>query len=485
MRMAAAGLVVLLGAGAAANTTVVVAAVMLVAAAAILNGRPTTWIILAVTIVWTSRLLTVWGHAPRFLDFLDFALVFIAFVFAGIRHLNTDRQLPPRQLKILRRLFMVFGIIAVSWAFNDYAEPQRLVAGALLVLEPFLLLSAVLITPMTVRERRTLIILLVTLLCGQSIFSIVQVAGGAINDDIKGTLLQAGAGHHVSAGGLAIGFFVLTTLKVSRFVKLGFGAVALTIMILADAKQVLFVLPLGLLLLGITAVRIRSGLSVIGGVIAGVGMAVASIYALLSYQASTVALDFVDRSATNKTGKLAVIDALWHDVMASPATALFGLGPGQSVSRFAFLTTAGLLKDGSPILLLGVTPSRGAEVYDAIAFSGPFTGGSSFTSAQSSGLGIFGDYGLVGVLGFVALVWAVLSAVFRVRDRAMRSAALASWAMLLPLAVVFDWLEQPPFTLAIMVLTGIALRDRASLGPPPTALAAAPESRSAAPGARR
>ena len=41
----------------------------------------------------------------------------------------------------------------------------------------------------------------------------------------------------------------------------------------------------------------------------------------------------------------------------------------------------------------------------------------------------------------------------------LASAALAGWAMVLPLAAVFDWLEQPPFTLILATVTGLALTE--------------------------
>jgi len=454
-----------LGANATSNTTLVFAAVMLAAALPLINGRPVTWIALAITVSWTSRLLTVTGSAPRFLDFMDFPLVLVAFVFAGVRYLDSDRRLTPAQRKIGRRLLLVTVVIALSWAFNDLAEPQRLVAGWVLALEPFLLLVAVMITPMTVRERRMLVVLTASLLCLQLPFSLGQILGGGTADSVKGTLLAAGAGHHVSAGGLAIGFFILAKQRVPKLLAAAFGALALFVAVVADAKQVLFVLPLALLVLGISGRKRRTGASLVGGLAAGAIMATVSVYALLSYQASSTALDFVDRSTTNQTGKVAVAQTLWGDISGSAVGLVFGLGPGETVSRFSFLTTPALLKEGSPVTLLGLDPSRGAERYDDIAFSGPFTGESSFTSAQSSALGILGDYGLAGVVAFGALVLAVIGALRRAEDRRLRSSALASWALLLPLAIVFDWLEQPPFTLAVMLITGLALRQESSLDP--------------------
>ena len=457
------GVAVVLGAHAVSDTTLVFAVVMLVAGLVLINGRPVTWIALAITVPWTSRLLTVAGPAPRFLDFLDFPLVLVAFLFAGIRYLDSDRRLPPAQRRIGRCLLLATVVIALSWAFNDLNEPQRLVAGWVLALEPFLLLMAVAITPMTTRERKMLLVLTTALLCGQLLFSLGEILTGATQDEVKGTLLAAGAGHHVSAGGLALGFFILAKQRVPKLLTAGFGALALFVMVVADAKQVLFVLPLALLVFGISGRKHRTGSSLVGGLIAGVIMASASVYALVTYQASSTAFDFIDRSSTNGTGKIAVAQALWADITNTAVGGTFGLGPGETVSRFSFLTTPALLKAGSPVALLGLHASRGSDHYNGIAFSGPFTGNSSFTSAQSSALGILGDYGIAGVVAFGGLILAVIGALLHAEDRRIRSSALASWTLLLPLAVVFDWLEQPPFTLSVMIVTGLALRGESSV----------------------
>lgn len=454
-----------LGVNATSNTTLVFATVVLISALPLINSRPVTWIALAVALPWTSRLLTTIGGAPRFLDFMDFPLVLVAFLFAGVRYLDSDRRLTPAQRKIGRRVLIVAVVIALSWAFNDLAEPQRLVAAWVLALEPFLLLMAIVVAPMTVRERRMLLVLTTTLLCGQLAFSLMEILSGARSDAVKGTLLSAGAGHHVSAGGLALGFFILAKQRVPKLLTAAYGALALFVMVVSDAKQVLFVLPLALLVLGMSGWKRGRGASMVGGLLAGVVMAGTAVYALLTYQASTTAFHFIDRAAANDTGKFAVAQALWTDVSSSAAGLVFGLGPGETVSRFAFLTTPGMFKTGSPVALLGLHESRGAKHYDAIAFSGPFTGKSSFTSAQSSALGILGDYGLAGVLAVGALILVVIGALRRAEDRRLRSSALASWTLLLPLAVVFDWLEQPPFTLAVVVITGLALRGNSSLVP--------------------
>jgi len=451
------------------HRTAAFGAVLIVVALPLLNARPVLWIALAVTVAWTSRLLTTTGLAPRFLDFMDFPLVFMGFLTAGVGHLDSVRRLPSAQRRVCVWTAVAAVVMAISWAFNDPAEPLRLLAAWVLALEPFLLLVAVLIMPMHPGDRRLLTAVTVTLLCGQLVFSAVQIFGGSVADSVKGTLLEAGAGHHVSAAGLVLGFFLLVGLRVRKAALVCFGIAALVVCVIADAKQVLFLLPLALLVLGVVQSSQTPGSSTLRGLIAGGAMSAVATFAILSYRSSSTALFFIDRTTTNDTGKFAVLSALWHDVTSNPATFVFGLGPGESVSRFAFLTTPDLLKSGSPVALLGLHASRGADRFNTIAFGGRFSGQSSFTSAQSSALGVLGDYGVVGMLVFAILIAAILAALYSSRD-SLRASAFASWALLLPLAVIFDWLEQPPFTLSVMILTGLALRGPRSMRPDPVPL---------------
>lgn len=463
--VAVVALGVILGLMLPSYSSLVFLVVIVVIALPLVNARPAVWVALALIIPWTSRLLTTTGLAPRALDFLDFPIVLIAFVVAGIEFLGSKRALQPSTRRILGAVLVSVAVIAISWGFQDRAEPARLVAALVLALEPFLLLIAIVLMPMTDRERKALTYITLGLLCVQLLFSGIDiVVFGEVSDDVKGTLLESGAGHHVSAGGLALAVFLLVGLRARTPVIVAFGVLALTVTIVADAKQVLFVLPLAALVLGIAQTNRRSILSVVVGIVVGALMAGAAGYAIYSYQASDTALQFIDQTNADDTGKQAVLPALWTDISASPDKLVFGLGPGESVSRFAFLTTASLIKAGSPVTILGLHVSRGADKYNDVAFAGKFQNQSSFTSAQSSALGVLGDYGLAGVAAFGLMIAMVLRAIMRSPHRGMRAAALASWVLLLPLAVVFDWLEQPPFTLAVVMISGLAIRTPAAPG---------------------
>lgn len=458
----ALGAVAVIGLGAATSTNrvTVFAVALCIVALPLLQTRPVVWIAMALTITWTSRLFTTTGLGPRFLDFLDFPLTVVALLAALATRLGKRRDpLPPDQAAIAGWVIVVAAVMTVSWAFRDTAEPQRLLAALVLALEPFLLLLAILLAQLSAGDRKVLLRLVMGLLALQLPFSLAYIAAGHRVDSVKGTLLLTGAGHHVSAGGTSIGFFLLVGLRAPKPVLIVYGVATLFVAVIADAKQVLFVLPIALLILGFAQRKQKSTSSALGGVIAGVAMAAGAAIAILTYQASQIAFDFIDRSVTNDTGKIAVAEAIWNDIWQSPQTLSFGLGPGESVSRFSFLTTPELLKAGSPVEVLNLHVSKGAAHYLEVSQDGPYTGVSSFTSPQSSALGVLGDYGLAGVVAFGGLILSVIRAIRRTRCRGLRAAALSGWAMLLPLAVVFDWLEQPPFTLALAVVTGLTLLE--------------------------
>ena len=159
-------------------------------------------------------------------------------------------------------------MISLSGAVSDVGDPRGRCACGVVAWAPFLLRVAVMITPRTVRERKMLLVLTATLLCGQLLFSLGEIISGAGQDAVKGTLLAAGAGHHVSAGGLALGFFLLARQPVPKLLAAGFGALALCVAVVADAKQVRFGVALALLVLGPSGRKHTTGAFLGGGIVA-------------------------------------------------------------------------------------------------------------------------------------------------------------------------------------------------------------------------
>ncbi len=134
-------------------------------------------------------------------------------------------------------------MIVLSALVNG-APAERLLAGLLLTLEPFLLLAAILLATPDRVGRRFLIGTLAAVCVIQVPFAVVQSLGSTNPDDVKGTLLGAGAGHHVMAGGLIIGLFAAIALVKRPILVVAIAAVVLLIGVLADAKQVMFPAPI-------------------------------------------------------------------------------------------------------------------------------------------------------------------------------------------------------------------------------------------------
>jgi hypothetical protein len=131
---------------------------------------------------------------------------------------------------------------------------------------------------------------------------------------------------------------------------------------------------------------------------------------------------------------------------------VFGKGPAETVSRAAFITIDSQEDSFGGVALkpakIAVEAQTGAR-----SVSG---GGTSINSGVSSMLGVFGDLGLFGAFAYAGLFLSVLFAVWQKRSSAA-VAATVGWVMLAILGLVYDWWEQPPFTLFLAVLTGLAL----------------------------
>jgi hypothetical protein len=435
-----------------------VAFALSVAAIAVVALRlPTAaWVGFAVASPWASRLLTEHGLAPRFFDFLDFPLCAAALATATLTFSENRRRLPLPTKRIVAWAGALAIVISASWLANP-TEPQRLAAGLVFALQPFLLIVALVLDPPRPPARRRLERLLVVIVVAQFPFALVQIQAKTSPDEVKGTLLGAGAGHHVMAGTLVLGLLVFTRMGWRRAALLGSAAITMAVVVQADAKQVLFLAPVGFLVAAVwptTDGTKQTGKRALSFAIGGI-----AIFGLLSYSATQIAFDFIDRTRESDGGKIAVAQAIARDTLGEPSHFALGYGPGQTVSRFAFLNTDLLVRRaGNPMELLGLSTAERAARYDAIASEGPFIGRTSFTSPQSSVLGVLGDYGLLGVVAYGGLVVAVLRALRRTSSR-LAAGVAGGWAIALPLGMVFDWLEQPPFMLFLALATGLAVTE--------------------------
>jgi hypothetical protein len=435
------GLVLLTGVGIALseNQRLALAVAVLAVGAGCLALPAGAWGIAALL----AALTLVFGYVPS----IATPLAWGALVAALVRRPGR----PTRSATVvLRWLGLLVFAVAAAWAF-DRSEPLRPVVYLALLGQPFAVVAAMLIDPPSARLRTAIVRILVVLVAVQLPLAAWQLHryGLANPDQVQGTLAFAQAnGAHLIAGVLGVACVWLLASKRRRLSwwVLGFAALLLGELIVADAKQVLLTLPVGVLV-----AAWRSGrLSVVTN-----GILIAAALALLividPYSQDVVYR--LQQARHGRNGKAETANIVWKHLESDPASLAFGKGPAESVSRAAFLTTeAG---GDSSFQSLGLQPAKiAAEAQKgAQAVSG---GGTSINSGVSSMLGVFGDLGLFGAFAYGGLFLSVLSALWRKRS-SEAVAATAGWVMLAALGLIYDWWEQPPFTLFLALLTGLAL----------------------------
>lgn len=282
----------------------------------------------------------------------------------------------------------------------------------------------------------------------------LQAATLSWGDLVQGTQSGAGAGAHVVGGIVAVGAFWYIARADSVITPRTILVVGLLlgIVLVADAKQVAFVLP--------AAVVAQRGLSRRSLVM----LVVAAACVLLVVQVGTFnqgyAVPYIDRALSGGSGKQAVTESVAGEAARHPGVLLFGRGPAESVSRAAFETVPAYQKGGSGLSALGLHPAQVALDETAVAqdATGSFSL-DSFDSAMSSGIGVFGDLGVLGAVAYLMLA-GIVFAELRRRSSPEASAAVAGMAMALVLGFVLDWWEQPAFTVFLATLAGLALLER-------------------------
>lgn len=427
----------------------VFALVLLLVALALLDAPAGAWAVAALIATLCFRALVQLGLLPSIATFADIALSWGALVSALLRVALRRWLLTPDARALLRRLALLALAVLVAWLFH-LSEVLRPIVYLALLGQPFALLGALLLDPPQDRLRRSLIRTLAVLIAVQVPIAFAQAMGHLISgrgDPVQGTLYGAGAGTDTMAAIVAVGaFWLLASVGPMRSLwRVGFAAAAFAIPLVADAKQVVLALPAGLV--AVRPRRLRSYFLQ--------AVAVAGAIAFLMIFGPSTTDSFLRQSAEGRGGKEAAARFVWSKQRGDPASVVFGLGPAETVSRAAFMTTDLLLSSASPLRALALRPAPVAVEAEqrALAVSG---GGTSFNSGVSSTLGVLGDLGVAGLVAYLALpIWIIR----RLRRTAAPSstAAAAGWGMLLVLGLVFDWWEQPPFATVLAVLSGLAI----------------------------
>jgi hypothetical protein len=424
------------------------------------------WVAAAIISALLSRTLVSFGLLPNVAQFADFG-----FVTAGLAAVAL-RRAGPWTAGSRRLAAPLAALLVVIWTSSLMHGTGHLRALVVFMLwaEPFALLLILVLEPPPERHRRTLLACFGLLVVLQVPFALWQAATKGLGDPVQGTLIGSGAGAHLMAGVTTLGALALMNWGYGRSFQWGvvatLGAVPLILLlpVLADAKQIVFALPAAAVVLVALTRKVTRKVAISGA------LAAVLAYLVLQVPQGGSAVNFLDRAGSGKSGKLVGFEVALGETRKYWANWVFGLGPAQGLSRAAFLTTivgndAAVTTSGrvtraaqnakGPLQRLGLAPATVPVLAQDKARR--VASGTSFNSPMSSALGVFSD---IGILGSAVLAWLLISvgaALVHAREHWLARAALAGWAVSIPLAFTFDWWEEPPFMLPLALLTGLAL----------------------------
>jgi hypothetical protein len=442
--------ILLVGAGVALRGPIVCVLAILgvLALLAVLQFRAWVWAAAALSITTLSELLARSGLVPDILTFADFALVYLGLVAVLVRGVRNWTVAAQRLLIALVGLFVLACLSAVLHG----TEPLRPLAAFAVWAEPFVLVLLFFLEPPSQRERRYLLLCFGALVVLQLPIAVLQAATLGIGDLVKGTLTHA----HLMAGFTVLGGLALLSWGYNRSLAIrlysAVGALLFVVLVpvLTDAKQVTFALPAAALVF--LAATKNIGPKVMTAAIVAGSLAVL----LLAVPAGKVAADFLSGTATSNQGKVIGLETAFAKMRTEWPYVAFGLGPANGLSRIAYLTSDSHAQRGSAPLARLHLAAAPLPLEAAARAKFNSIDNTSVSSPLSSALGIFTDLGLIGLLAFLWVVGATVAPLIRLRREWLARAALAGWLLSAPLALVFDWWEQPPFMVPLAILTGLA-----------------------------
>ncbi len=410
-------------------------------------GAPFLLLLVGLGILFVSRPMSFFG-APAILNFLHFVI----FPSAWILNIMATGRLSRLDLGIVVFLFFVF----LSAVLNA-AGAGNVVLGWLLLVEPFMVLSVITARAWGPGHVRLFWWLLFAILMLNVLVSHVQYfALGLRHDDVKGIFPGLHAGHHVH------GAMILAALSIfwhqirfkGRLGSVLVAALALPVVVFADAKQAVGAFILAILFLVAYQTRIYKFFIPSGR---GDKKFLAYWVAALAVGAFVAFILLATNIGKAHFGALYV--GILHKLVGLPITLretdsflniLFGMGPGHTFSRFAFMIPkfSGIL---GPVVTTSPITQDIWIAKESFYFSKTGGGSSIFSPFYSLG-GTLGDLGL---LGFASYMWLWLIVWIRYcKDDP--SALLVVFALVL--GGIFLWLEEPQFAIYLVALIGLSVQ---------------------------
>jgi len=439
---------VLLGNAAVVNPQIAVVFLVGVGGLAALGAPTYCWILAAaISAILFPGLVGV-GVLPSVATFVSIPLAWGALAAA------LSRQQSPSRLARIHLCW--FGALALAVLFAwlaNFSDPLRPLLDLALLGQPFAVIGALLIDPPAVPKRRVLVLATAALIGIQVPFAIWQLLHYGRGDAVQGTLYNTGAGAHVIGGLACLGAFCVfaDSSPFRGLVRVVLAVSLLAIPFLSDAKQVIFALPVAIILGGWRGGKLSFAIQ---GTVVAVSVGVLITQPALNY---TYAIRDIQRASSGDAGKIETARFIWRQLSSDPASLALGKGPAETVSRAAFMTTPAYQKADSPLRRLGLSPAQTATALQSTTPQG------SAEAPLSSALGVLGDLGLAGALAYGGLL-ATLFVALRRSSSPLSSAARSSLVLFAGLGLVSDWWEEPAFTVTVGIIVALSVTHLARSG---------------------
>ncbi|BAY48398.1 hypothetical protein SAMD00079811_60210 [Scytonema sp. HK-05] len=425
-----------------------------------------TLIITAFATAFFPRIISAVG-APKAINFVHFLLVPFAFLVAITKTPTKDRKQIAISWELITACLLLLGIMIASALLNK-AGVINVFLGFMILIEPFLLLLAIVCIPLTTASFKKLrawllgsaLINLLVALVQKPLIDAGKLSVGQYTpqDAIQGVFYLSGAGGYVSCSvSIAVAlYYFLNAKTVSIWMRVFWLLAAFYQMLISDSKQVLVVFVVAWVLLSFTKIHNFGKVLMyfIGIVIFLLGFYWAvenlDIPGLDGFKLWFSRTDLYGPDGEAVNLKLAGIRIILS-YYKSPLNWLLGLGPGHTVSRLG----GWFFRDYWDLLApLGATTHPvSMESWNVVNASWLALSSSMFMPLFSW-VGIWGDLGFLGLGAYLYLgyiLWSRLA-----KDDFSRLLILTMFVF----GLIFTQMEEAGQTLTVAFLIGLQWQER-------------------------
>lgn len=432
----------------------------------VLLGFPAhVWIIVAILITSFSRLFVATGFVPPLVNYFHFPLILGAAFTASARN-SPSNSLTQITSSMRTGIIGLFVVSIVSWLING-GEFLRPLLTYLILMEPFLLIYALLKTPLKLQTTSRMWKLILFIAFLQMPLGLWQAFSQGFGDPVQGTFVGLGQGASAAGAIALIGALIIATrilLKEGHY-PLAIGIIAivalLLVPILSDAKYVLAAFLVGILLILVSKSLVRPARLIFIVLIVIFTITIAASY--------YPPLKMIWDPGTAKiiiSRKFIPVQLFLEHSWYSPWAWLIGFGPGNTFSYVALQAEGGIGNPDSPIGRIGLSlteitrEAMNLSFRPEVGFATPYLVFVERTSAVwqiwSSWLGVWGDLGFLG-LGFYFWIWLLLWRSLAKFPSWQTISARAILLMALLMGAIYRWLEEPNFMIVVALAVGLAL----------------------------